>query len=437
MSSTKTTSLASSTYLKQWSRLPEISIWIIVLAGLAWLHFFVRYSFDTNLAIWLAAGVIFFALTYYTVITRYCSDENQRYLKDLTDVLFIGILGSLAPDYGVYFFTLYILPIAGAAFALHLINSLFIATTASLFIAGNILLYANHFDSAMPLYFGTIQILSLIVLTLFIRFLALQLRQEQEQRSFFEAKLREVDQQLHDTEAIEEEMVSITTHQLNTPLSIIRGYASMLLDGDAGRLSPKQVQYLREIHNGSLRMMKLVRDLLNITHLDRDKVLAQDDQRVILNSVTEKLTTFMQEKASLKQVKLDIKVAKEPLTVNGNRLQIEQVINNLLDNAIKYSPKQTVISVKLDKEVNQRQQNALLTVSDQGIGIPQDEQPKIFQRFYRASNGRAYSSQGSGLGLYIAKRIVEDHGGSISFQSKADQGTSFMVRLPIVKPTKE
>lgn len=415
------------------ARISESMIWIIVLTIVFTVRYFTAEVFKDESAYWLVGLILAFALTYYTVIYRRFNDTQRHYIKDIADVIFIGILGTIAKDYSVYLFTLYILPIAAAAFALNIINSLAIATLASLFIAGNVILNTNYFAQFEPAYFGTLQIVLLIILTLFTRALALQLRNEQSQRRFFEEKLREVDQKLRDVEAIEQEFVSITTHQLNTPLSIIRGYTSMLLGNDAGILNKKQLRYIKEIHNGSLRLMKIIQDLLNITHLDRDTYLQHNHQPVVVNDAVELAAQTARDKASAKDITIEAKIPQEKMFIMANETHLREAINNLLDNAIKYSDEKQPVVLMIAKEKSPTGHDVLITVKDRGIGIPAEEQKRIFQRFYRASNSLNKDAQGTGLGLYIVKRIVESYGGSISFNSSLDGGSDFRIRFPMLK----
>lgn len=419
------------------SHLPEATVWIVVLTLMLIIRSFTKTVFDDRTTVWIAGLILAFALIYYTVISRYFSDTKRRYIKDLADVIFIGILGTVAKDFSIYLFSLYILPIAAAAFALNILNSLIIATVASIFIAGNVILNTGIIEGFEPGYFGAFQIILLVVMTLFTRALALQLRKEQEERHFFEEKLRQVDRRLVDIEAIEQEFVSITTHQLNTPLSIIRGYTSMLLAGDAGKMTEKQQRYVAEIHGGSLRLTKIIKDLLDITHLDRDQYLQNNHQPVDLKLAIMTSIGREQEKALASNINLIPDLPKQKLVIMGNSTHIEEAITNLINNAIKYSDERTKIIINAKVETGSVGTEVVVNITDQGIGIPAEEQSRIFQRFYRASNSEARDANGTGLGLYIVKRIVEFHGGSVSFSSKARQGTTFTLRFPLVKLSDE
>lgn len=421
----KPTSIWNRTVL----RVSEATVWVIVIVLLISIKVSSPYIFDDSSTLWFAGLIISFALAYYTVIYHHFGDKQRRYIKDIADVIFIGILGILAKDYSIYFFSLYILPIAAAALALNIVNSLLVAIFASIFITGNIILNTELFASIEPVYFGAFQIAFLFLLTFFTRALALQLREEKSQRTFFETKLRQVDKKLEDVEAIEQEFVSITTHQLNTPLSIIRGYASMLLSGDAGKLNQKQKRYIDEIHTGSLRLAELIRELLSVTHIET-QIHNQDNQPIDLTALVQSSVDEFKGKAIMRSININCRLPNKKITVLGNQVQLEQVLNNLLENAVKYSENNTNIFVQLSPRKGIRSEIEL-TIVDEGIGIPVKDQERIFQRFYRAANSKVKDASGTGLGLYIVKLIVERHNGSISFVSGEHEGTKFTIRLPV------
>jgi signal transduction histidine kinase len=408
----------------------ESAVWLLVIAILIGMRAFSVNVFTDESTLWLAGLIIAFALTYYLVISRHFNEKQRHYIKDVADVIFIGILSTLAKDYSVYFFSLYILPIAGAAFALNILNSLLIAMFASLFIAANLILNTQLAGGINPIYLGSIQISFLLLLTFFTRALAIQLRDEHGKRAELEQKLARADQKLEDVEAIEQEFITTTTHQLNTPLSIIRGYSSLLLDQDAGKLNTKQKKYAREINEGSQRLASLIEDLLSIAHIDNTP--APSYTPIILQQIVDDAIYLLKEKSVTRSIAITTKFPAKHIHVMGSKAELSQAVINLIDNAIKYSEPNSTINVGIEQirtEANGYQ--GVITVTDHGIGIPKREQGRIFQRFYRASNSKERDTRGSGLGLYIVKRLVEEHNGKIAFSSKDNMGTTFTITLPV------
>lgn len=226
------------------------------------------------------------------------------------------------------------------------------------------------------------------------------------------------------------EIVSITSHQLRTPATIIKGNLDMVLGGDVGKISPQQRELLQDTYMGNERMIHLVNDLMDVSKIDEGNfVLLTEpvDLENLVAEVVKEVAPFAVEK----HVDLAFARGSEVLPkVKINSQKVKQVIQNLIDNAIKYSASNKNGRVKV--EVVSDGQFLKFSVHDNGIGIPDADQSRIFVRFYRGSNStRLDPGGGSGLGLYIAKGVVEQGGGKIWFDSKEGEGTSFYATFPI------
>jgi PAS domain S-box-containing protein len=221
------------------------------------------------------------------------------------------------------------------------------------------------------------------------------------------------------------EFISLASHQLRTPLTAINWYTDMLKAGDAGELNEEQSKYIAEVRGGSERMVALVDAFLNVSRID--------------------LGTFMIEPLETDLVKLCSKIVQdsepriferkqsfeENYPKNMTKLKIDaplmvMVIDNLVSNAIKYTPEKGTIKLS----IKQWGDNFRIDVTDTGYGIPQAQQDKIFSKLFRADNVLAHDTEGTGLGLYIAKSVIEAAGGEISFMSKENVGTTFSVIIP-------
>lgn len=223
------------------------------------------------------------------------------------------------------------------------------------------------------------------------------------------------------------EFVSLASHQLRTPLSAVNWYAEMLLNEDAGKINKEQEQYLKEIYNGNNRMVDLVNSLLNVSRLELgtfeiDPKLT--DIKLIAKSVLKELEVDIKNKKLKINVKIDKKLPKIKLDQNLTRM----IFQNLLSNAVKYTPKNGKINliIKLDKE----KKNVCIDVEDTGMGIPSNQQENIFSKLFRADNAKQSDTEGTGLGLYIVKAILDISGGKVWFESKKNKGTKFHVLIP-------
>ncbi|MCR4284176.1 MAG: ATP-binding protein [Parcubacteria group bacterium] len=229
-----------------------------------------------------------------------------------------------------------------------------------------------------------------------------------------------------EVEKAKSEFISIAAHQLRTPLSAIKWTMQMLMDGDFGKLNEEQKKALTEGNIANDRMVALIADLLNVSRIEEGR-FALKFSPVKLDAMIEKIISSLSIKADKKGVHLDyIKTSDMPV-INIDDEKIYIVLENLIENAIKYTGEGGKVIV----ETSVIEDDIEVKIKDTGIGIPDTEKDSMFKRFFRGSNARQKHTDGSGLGLYIAKNIVEKHNGRIWFESVLDEGATFFVRLPI------
>ena len=225
------------------------------------------------------------------------------------------------------------------------------------------------------------------------------------------------------------EFVSLASHQLRTPLTSINWYLEILMEGDDGTLNKAQMAHLKEVYQSSKGMLKLIEDLLNISRVESGRLKVEPKRTNLvrfIQGVIEEVRPLGKEKRCAIFFK---KPAGKPPSVLIDPTLLRQVIHNFLTNAIRYSKKTDCrISVSLFEGGG----NYIVSVKDNGIGIPKNEQQRIFERFYRAANAIESMSEGSsGLGLYIAKLLIDMIGGKIWFESKGvGKGSTFYVSIP-------
>lgn len=233
------------------------------------------------------------------------------------------------------------------------------------------------------------------------------------------------------------EFVSLASHQLRTPLSTIKWYIEMLLNGDVGEIKEEQKQYLEQVYQSNDRMITLVNALLDVSRLELGTFIVEPEETDLvdlLKSIAKELEYKIQEKKITFNLNCDElpKVKVDPRLMNI-------VLLNLLTNAVKYTLEGGEVDVdliKLEKGksvggIIMQEDSFLYRVSDTGIGIPKDQQEKIFTKLYRADNVKEYEVEGTGLGLYILKSIVEHSGGQVWFESEEKKGSIFYVTFPM------
>ena len=241
-------------------------------------------------------------------------------------------------------------------------------------------------------------------------------------------ELRASNRKLMEIDATKDEFVSMASHQLRTPLTSVKGYISMVLEGDVGKITPAQRQLLSEAFTSSERMVHLIGDFLNISRLQTGKFVIE---RVSCNlaDVVDQEIEGIRQIAQSHDIKVNYRRPKVFPTLYLDENKIRQVVMNFIDNAIYYSPDATPITVKLSVEGP----NIALQVIDKGIGVPKDVQKKLFTKFFRAENARRQRPDGTGIGLYLAKKVIAGHGGTVMFSSETGKGSTFGFRLPIKK----
>ena len=222
------------------------------------------------------------------------------------------------------------------------------------------------------------------------------------------------------------EFVANVSHELRTPLTTIKSYSETLMESMDEEKDAMSLHFLKTIDKETDRMTRIVKDLLTLSRLDNQQAMQKTnfDITAMVEEVVNRLTLEARKKG---QVMTFSKGEGIPPTFFGDHDRLEQVLVNIISNSMKYSPGGS----KIEVAIRNKYTYVYLVVSDNGIGIPKEDLPRIFERFYRVDKARSRESGGTGLGLAIAKEIVEQHEGEISMHSEVGRGTTVMIKLPI------
>jgi signal transduction histidine kinase len=260
-----------------------------------------------------------------------------------------------------------------------------------------------------------------------------RMRAEDERKRYFKDRERLLTQErqqverLRELDRLKDDFVASVSHELRTPLTSIRGYLELLHDGEGGPLTGNQREFLTVIDRNADRLLRLVGDLLDVAQIDGGQIVLERE-RVALAAIAEDAVEGARAVACTRGIDLISEASAAPF-VHADPSRLAQVVDNLVSNALKFTPTGGTVRVRVAAEADR----AVLTVSDTGMGIPKDEQARLFERFFRANAAGERAIPGTGLGLWITKTIVDAHEGAIAVTSEAGSGTTFVVELPLAQ----
>lgn len=223
------------------------------------------------------------------------------------------------------------------------------------------------------------------------------------------------------------EFVSLASHQLQTPLTSVRWNAELILDSNEKNhnLTPKQLEYAKDLYNSTVRTIELVNSLLNVSRIELGTINV-DPEPTDIKSICISCSGEIQKEAFNKNIKIETFYDPDLPLINVDPIFFRMILSNLLSNAVKYTNPGGSVKLEAIKE----EKSIIIKISDTGVGIPKKQQSKIYTKFFRADNAQILS-EGSGLGLYIVKSVLERTGGKIWFESEEDKGTTFFIELPL------
>jgi signal transduction histidine kinase len=345
------------------------------------------------------------------------------------------------PDYRLYsrlglFSTIFFVLSSGYAIVKHRLFNLKVIATETLSLGILVFSLFQVLRSPSLLYLA----INAIVFAVILAFIVMLIRsveegiKREERLLVLSDKLKAANVKLKELDEARAEFMSFASHQLQTPLTAIRGYASLLLEGSDGELTPNQKDKVGKISSNSVRMVELVEDYLNLSRIESGR-MEFTLNTCSLEDICREVVSTLELKAKQKGLTLTFNKPSAPIDkVKVDGPKIREVISNLVDNAIKYTPGG---GVTLDMAQRLRTTNEAtdwlrVTVSDTGLGISKEELPHLFAKFNRGTDKERLKIKGTGLGLYVGKVMVEKHGGRVWAESDGEgKGSRFIVELPI------
>jgi signal transduction histidine kinase len=396
------------------------------------------------------------------LISALCFSEyrNAKSLQRKHEIFFIGfgviffllsfvsgnIIGSLTGDwntaqaglFGVPVFLVFLTYsiIQYNAFSIKLLRAQALVVSMIILIASQFFFIRNPINRVLTA-------VTLALVSVFGWWLVVSVKKENEQRETVE----KANEELKKLDAAKTEFINIASHQLRTPISVIQGVASMMMEGDIDRMPPEQRQkFYRSVWEKTKKLKNIVHDILNATNF-ADRKFSVTEQSTELIDVAALATKVVSDfESEVKERDLDLSIVCEEgiPRVRGQADYLEEALINIVNNAIKYTPsskttpdiravrkgsERAFVAVTVGKDTRDATR-VLVAVRDNGIGIPSQAKEKLFHRFSRAQNAVDMYTDGTGLGLFIVREIVEGHGGRVWFESEVDCGTTFFVSLP-------
>src|SRR3989344_6095224 len=346
-------------------------------------------------------------------------------LMTLTNFIAVVVFKSIKLTFFGPIFTLIMIGFIAYAIVKHkLLNIKLLAT--QLFVGVILLILLAKIFTYVSIGELIVDMTIFVIVLIFSILLIKSITKEIEQKE----KLAELNQRLKQLNAQKDEFISMAAHELSAPMTAIKGYVSMVMEGDTGDIPEKARGFLADANNITDRLVRLVNNMFNVSRIEEGRMVYQIEEENLSRVVTAVFNQFAPE-LERKGLKYDLEIPselKDKVRVDPDRVQ--EVIGNLLSNAVKYTDK-GFVKVKL---VQPTSKTVRVEVSDSGSGISLVEQKKLFQKFYRVETNVGKTT-GTGLGLYISRLLVEKFSGLIGIESQEGKGSNFWFELPILNPS--
>lgn len=380
------------------------------------------------------------AVSLVLLVNAYFKEKNDPlYRSQIRNTFIAGFFGSIGGisnffpqlfdvyPYGNYLIVFYIVFMVYGVLRYKLLSTKVIS--AQLFSVALLLtLLFNLLSTTNPSEW-ILNFIILVIVSFFSFFLITSVEREvktREKAELLTIDLEAANERLKELDQQKSEFVSLASHQLRAPLTAIKGYGSMLMEGDFGEISGGVRDAIDKIYQSTQSLVTIVADYLDVSRIDQGRMqydFTNFDLKDLVAQVIEEISP------NVDKTRLSLDFKPEPAdnyNINADRNKIKQVIGNLIDNSIKYTPKGT-IHVTIKKEDDKKM---LIEIADTGVGIKPDVLPRLFERFTRAPDAAKTNILGTGLGLYVARKMVEAHHGRVWAESKGqNMGSQFYIEL--------
>lgn len=359
-------------------------------------------------------------LLYY--LTYALIPQQKHYLKNYTDPIILTLLILLTFQAKSYLSMIFLIPAAGSLLVMESANTLLLYLIASLAIAVEITIesifgYKTYFSPEL------LQFTIAFALVYYLRLLSQKARYEKAMKEEEQRKLAETNRHLLEIENQGKEFTGLAAQQIFTPLATVQSFVQTLQSENDGKLSTRQKQFVNETSNYIEKMHKMLRELLLISKIEFSGYSLTIEPLDIVDVIRKSITKF---EPILKEKSIEIayKFPEEIPTVKGDEDNLTEIFERLIDNAIRYSPKQTAININIQIVQKEDAPHLIIEIKDHGCGIPLEEQKYLFRKFFRGTNILPFDNFGNGLSLFIVKLIMDKHSAQIRLKSALNNGTA-------------
>lgn len=404
---------------RRYSHITEFGTYLVVLVSLLLVHIPIGIHYNFSLLYILAGITVAFAFIWHRFGVRIIPASFINLIESTFDMLLIILLIYFTGGAASIFLILLIFPVINSINSSRIAGNLILCILAQFFL---LMLLVSQFSE-----FDLIRTALVMMVLVIVNLHLVSTKNTIKKIGGIYSKHQALIQELKEINKYKDEFVYVTTHELRSPISVIRGYLDLLEHDKESIFSEKSKDMLKRLDIYTNSLSNLVGQLLNVSRIETGK-LNVEYKEFGLQEFLMAILEDMQLAARGKRVRLEFEShVSETFTIVSDKEHLKEIIVNLLDNAIKYSKKDGLVVLGLDATPERIE----ISVKDNGIGIPQEDQKRIFQKFFRAKNVYKLASQGTGLGLYIVYKLVDILKGYVQFSSKENEGTTFRVQLPL------
>lgn len=399
--------------------------------------------FGKGYLLYVSYIILYFAAALLNLFSSYEKEKNNLFKIQLGYIIWptlAGIIGGMAtnlilPWFGEFrffwlgpIFTIFMAVfITFAILKHHLMNVKIIATELfSGFLTIAIFTKLLLSKTASEVYINLFILLSVLIFVILLVKSVLKEVRTREEIEKLAKNLEEANKKLKKLDEEKSEFLSIASHQLRTPMTVIKGYISMIMEGSFGAVAGGLKEILNKVYVSNEKLVKIIGDLLDLSRIERGK-MEYNFKSQSLEKVAAEIISELKPLTEQRGLKIIWQPAEKLSLVLFDEIYIRQVILNLIDNAIKYTG-----TGKIEIKIHEKEKNVIMSIKDSGMGIPKETMPYLFQRYSRGEKMYSKATEGMGLGLYVAKKIIDDHHGKIWAESEGvGKGATFFVELPI------